>query len=229
MKRSEASLFAPLSQSGAAGLQRVYALVSEGFQRAADSFYVLQWFYASLLYTTRRHYLRAMWQSGTCVAALAHSANRLFAATGRLAYGASFAHSVGTEVLIRVVRSDDIVPNERLNVRGPVHLHHKLSADAEHFEHTNKLSTEQFQRARRNRPKLLSAADIQIVCERLRNRADTRNRGQLRPLCLSHSERHVNEMHECVDKFLEAFTFCRRQFKETVGQIFKLVDCNFAV
>ena len=221
MKRSEPSLFAPLSPSAITGLQQVYALVSEGFQRAADSFYVLQWFYASLLHTTRRHYLRSMWHSSTCVAALAHSANRLFAATGRLAYGASFAHSVDTEVLIRVVRSDDVVQNERLNVRGPVHLHHKLSADAEHFEHTNKFSTEQFQRARCNRPKLLSAADLQIVCERLAIRSDSRNirKGQLRPFFQSHSERHTGKLHKRMDEFLEALTFCRRQFEETVGQL----------
>ena len=219
MKRSEPSLFESLLPSDAAGLQQVYALVSEGFQLAADSFYVLQWFYASLLHTTRRHYLRVMWHFGTFVAELSHSANGLFVATGRLAYGASFA--VGTEVLIRVVRSDDVVPNERLNVRGPVHLHHKLSADAEHLKHTNKLNTEQFQRAKRNRPKLLSAADLQIVCERLAIRSDSRNirKGQLRPFFQSHSERHTGKLHKRMDEFLEALTFCRRQFEETVGQL----------
>lgn len=112
IKHSELSLFAPLSRSDAVTLQRVKASASEGFQLAADSFYVLQWFHASLLQSTRKHCRRAMWHSGASVIALSHAASRLFTATGRLTYGTTFTHIVGAKPLIHVVRINDNASNK---------------------------------------------------------------------------------------------------------------------
>ena len=64
--------------------------ITSALQLSFDSFYLLQWFYSSVISKSRRHAVSYMHRFAAQMRILEYSVVRLYRATGRLAFGDSF-------------------------------------------------------------------------------------------------------------------------------------------
>ena len=181
--------------------------ITSALQLACDSFYLLQWYYSSVISKSRRRAVSYMRRFAAQMRTLEYAAVRLYRASGRLAFGDSF---------------------EALPFSMPI-LWSETGPDGDDWEdwdHSRQVALKWSARLecalRRQLTDLhfLSPADIQTVCQRLNvhNANSIANFERLTPgsLGLWPEERHVALLVERLEQFLLSRKVCQHQVKLSI-------------
>lgn len=200
LKRLQSLQFVASSSDAISELQE---LLGGGFQEATDSFYLLQWFFAALISTSRRRFIQVMRQAGLQMNALTNAARSLFRATSQLAFDSSIDPLPSTTQKALTAADNDDGDRERtVALKWAAQLEATL------------------RRQMRER-QFLSFSDVRVLCERLHSPSPTRRpeSGSLGTLGLSASERRIAHLHERLESFLAVRAVCKRQYEQSVLQL----------